>query len=80
MSEGGQPSNSRFHSNTVLQECQYQCLGNDGAEQEPTGEAWKNTSGSLTVFLFILLQRSVWRAAARGTETAPNLASACEYE
>lgn len=54
---------------------------NDGAGQELAPERRRETaSGSLTVFLFVLPQRSVWRAAARGTETAPNPASACEYE
>lgn len=39
-------------------------------------------SSALTVFVFSffsLLQRSVWRAAVRGMETAPNLASVCKY-
>lgn len=39
-------------------------------------------SSRLTVCVCVSLslsQLSVWRAAARGTETAPNLASVCKY-
>lgn len=62
----------------ILTVGQYQCFRH-GSYAKTLEQKEQRTDCVCVVVFFSLLQRSVWRAAVRGMETAPNLASVCKY-